>query len=90
MPGKRASPVLRGAGRSNASRLPDPTPVVSRSCGTRQPRWVRNTPCVSGALTVREADHPAGTGWPKKRRPAAERQQETGEIVVGSSADLLG
>ena len=33
---------------------------------------------VSGALTVRKADHPAGTGWPKKRTPAAERRQETG------------
>src|SRR5262245_41821762 len=29
MPGKRASPVLRGPGRSNASRLPDSSHAVS-------------------------------------------------------------
>jgi hypothetical protein len=33
---------------------------------------------VAGVLTVREADPVAGEGWPKKRTPAAERQQETG------------
>jgi len=32
---------------------------------------------VPGGLTVREADLLAGTGWPKKPTPAAERQQET-------------
>lgn len=32
---------------------------------------------VPGGPTVREADLLAGTGWPKKPMPAAERQQET-------------
>jgi hypothetical protein len=35
---------------------------------------------VAGGLTVREADPPAGEGWPKKRTPAAERQGEGREV----------
>lgn len=33
--------------------------------------------CWSGGPTVRKADLRAGTGWPKKPMPVAERQQET-------------
>jgi hypothetical protein len=45
---------------------------------------------VLGALTVREAEPSAGTGWPKKLMPAAERRQETGKGRTGSFVGLLG
>jgi hypothetical protein len=83
----------------------DPSPARehrrSRDIGGAHPGrvllvWNTATPLgsghgdVSGALTVRKADHPAGTGWPKKPMPAAERQQETGTVLVGSFADGSG
>ena len=33
---------------------------------------------MAGRPTVRKAELLGGTGWPKKRMPVAERQQETG------------
>ncbi len=43
---------------------------------------------VPGGLTVREADLLAGTGWPKKPMPAAERQQET--VVCDAAPPVVG
>ncbi len=42
---------------------------------------------MPGGLTVRKADLLAGTGWPKKPMPAAERRQET---VVCNAAPSSG
>jgi hypothetical protein len=59
-----------------AKRAPDP--VGSHACGTRKPRLGSRTATTSsGRPTVRKAELPSGTGWSNKRRPAAERQQET-------------
>lgn len=42
---------------------------------------------MAGELTVRKVDRPVGNGWPKKRMPVAERQQETEtDVLAGSSA----
>jgi hypothetical protein len=35
---------------------------------------------VAGRPTVRKAEVLSGTGWPSKRMPVAERQQETGAL----------
>ena len=63
-----------------------------RGIGGTLPGWVLRmwnveTPSVdrtgwSGGLTVRKADLPGGTGWPKKPMPVAERQQETASCGV--------
>ena len=53
-----------------------PSPAASHARGTREPRQVR---CDgAGKPTVRRAEFRGGNRMPKKRRPAAERQQETG------------
>src|SRR4051812_35359250 len=38
---------------------------------------------VVGERTVRNADLPAGEGWPKKRTPAAERHEERRAAMAG-------
>lgn len=53
-----------------------PFPVGSRPCGTWKP--LRGPGCDSGRPTARKAQLLGGTGWSKKRMPAAERRQETG------------
>ena len=53
--------------------------------------WNVETPSWSGQMT-RWADReegrtpPAGTGWPKKRMPVAERQQETDAVMPSPPA----
>ena len=44
---------------------------------------------AAGRPTVREAEAPGGTEWPKKRMPVAERQQETGAIWLVPSLAIL-
>jgi hypothetical protein len=39
-----------------------------------------------GRPTVRGAEFPGGNRMPKKRMPVAERQQESGTVMAGSSA----
>jgi hypothetical protein len=84
MPGKRACPVLRGRGRSNALPLPDPTPVAAQLCGTWKPR---RDPAWQGRWADREEGRSAGGNrMAKKRMPAAERQRETRDMMGGPSA----
>jgi hypothetical protein len=53
-----------------------PSPIGSHACGTWEPR--RGPAVTAGRPTVRNAEVLGGTGWPSKRMPVAERQQETG------------
>src|SRR6266480_3655748 len=77
MPGKRACPVLRGRGRSNALPLPDPNPAVSRVCGTRKPRQGpvldAGRPIVRGA----EMPEPARPAELAHRHPVLEPDPRT-------------
>ena len=60
-----------------------PSPIGTHACGTWKPR--RGPAVTAGRPTVREAEAPGGTGWPKKQMPVAERQQETGTTWLAPS-----
>ena len=60
-----------------------PSPIGTHACGTWKPR--RGPAVTAGRPTVREAEAPGGTGWPKKLMPVAERQQETGTTWLAPS-----
>ena len=60
-----------------------PSPIGTHACGTWKP--CRGPAVTAGRPTVREAEAPGGTGWPKKLMPVAERQQETGTTWLAPS-----
>ena len=62
-----------------------PSPAESCACGTWKPR---PGPGVMSRWADREEGRTpvAGTGWPKKPTPVAERQQETEPAVPSPSA----
>jgi len=69
-------------------------PTPPRSCLARvehgNPVGVRNTPGVSGALTVRKADHPSGHRMAQEANVDSRKAAGNRGTVVGSFADLLG
>src|SRR5262249_17992822 len=73
--GLRLSPPQAGAPRSRRIGGTLPPPHLSW-CGTRQPRCGLAPGPVSRTIFGRTAHAAAGTGWPKKRTPPAERQGE--------------